>query len=166
MLKRIQITDKLSIGPQPEREEFEELKEEGFRSVINLRVDGEDQEMVSPIDEGDLVAAQEMTYLHHPISTRQISPGQVDDFRQFVETLDDPVFVHCKAGTRAAVLAMMHKAVEENWSGARALDEAGKMGIKCDNEQLASFVKQYVDQHKEEKAGAAKPAHGPYHDDG
>ncbi len=145
-MKTMQITDDIAVAAQPSLEELKNLKSQGFRSVVNLRVEHEDEEMISPLDEGDIVRDQELAYLHLPVSGSDMRSQQVDDFRQCLENLEGPVLVHCKAGKRAGAFAMIHKALEQGWSGKQTLSEAEKAGFACDNPQLKQFVSEYVDQ--------------------
>lgn len=148
-MKTMQITDGIAVAAQPSLEELKKLKGQGFRSVVNLRVENEDNDMISPIDEGDIVREQELAYLHLPVSGSDIRSQQVDDFRQCLERLEGPVLVHCKGGKRAGAFAMIHKAVEQGWSGKQTLSEAKKAGFECDSPQLMTFVSEYVDQQKQ-----------------
>jgi len=147
-LKMKQVAEDIYVGAQPQAGEIEQLAQLGIRTVINLRVSNEENEALAPENEAKLVRDQGMEYVHLPVVVDQIRPEQVDDFRNFVHTLEHPVFVHCKGGTRAGAFAMMHCAVEEGWSGEQTLEEATKAGFKCDQPALKQFITQYVDSHE------------------
>lgn len=146
-LKMKQVGQDIFIGAQPQVEDIEHLAQQGIRTVINLRLNNEDDEALAPENEAKLVREQGMEYVHLPVLADQIRPQQVDDFRNFVNTLEHPVFVHCKGGTRAGAFAMMHCALEQGWSGEQTLEEAQKAGFKCDKPALKDFITQYVDSH-------------------
>ena len=148
MQTQMQINNELIVGSQPQLEELEQLSQQGVRSVINLRVNNEDADMLEPEAEGEAVRGHGMNYVHLPVSGKQMRTEQVDDFRQFLSALDGPLFVHCKAGKRAGAFAIMHQAVERGWSGKQALSEAEKAGFKCDDADMKEFVTQYVDNHR------------------
>lgn len=142
-----QVGQDIFIGGQPQVEDIESLAQQGIRTVINLRVNNEDDEALAPENEAKLVREQGMEYVHLPVLMDQIRPEQVDDFCNFVNTLEHPVFVHCKGGTRAGAFAMMHCALEQGWSGQQTLEEAQKAGFKCDKPALKEFITQYIDSH-------------------
>lgn len=148
MKSTIQISDRVTIGCQPSPEEISQLAKEGFRSLINLRVEHEDPDMLSPIDEGQFVKDAGMEYLHLDVSAQQIRPQQVDDFCNAAENLDAPIFVHCKGGKRAGAMALMHAGVKNGWSGDETLEQAEQLGFECDKPELAEFIKEYVEEKR------------------
>lgn len=147
MSERRKINDRVTVGAQVSEEEVKRLPREGFRTVVNLRESGEQDQPVSPDDERKMVEAAGMTYLHIPVSGKDMKPEQVDRFRQELKAQPGPVFVHCHKGKRAGAFAMMAAAVEQGWSGDQTLQTAEQMGFKCDTPQLKEFVKGYVDRN-------------------
>ena len=147
MSERHKINDRVTVGAQVTEQEVQRLPQEGYKTVVNLREPGEQEQPISPDDERRLVEAAGMKYLHIPVSGKDMKPEQVDRFRQELKTLPAPVFVHCHKGKRAGAFAMMAAAVEAGWSGDRTLETAEQMGFKCDTPQLKDFVKGYVDRN-------------------
>lgn len=147
MPNRMQFNEQLTVGPQPSEDELKSLRSEGFKSIINFRTDGEDEQPMSPKSEGEKVEALGLNYLHVPVSMDAIDESKVDRFREQYESLPKPVFAHCKSGKRAGAMMMMHTAVEQDMSGEQALDKAREMGFECDEPELEQFVKGYVNQH-------------------
>ncbi len=141
------LNDRITIGGQPSASEIEELKRDGFRTIVNLRTEGEDDQPLSPDEEGKAVEAAGMKYVHFPVSSATMTPEMVDQFREKLPKLDGPVLVHCHAGMRAGAFTMMATAVEEDWSGEETLAKAEAMGFKCEAPQLRQFVSSYVDNH-------------------
>lgn len=149
MKDRIKISDKVISSSQPSEEEIKKLPEQGFKSVVNLRAAGEDEQPLSPKDEGDLVQKLGMKYLHIPVSMKEgIKPELVDQFRREIELLPAPVLVHCHTGKRAGAFTMMYSALKEELTGEEALQKAMSIGFSCDVPQLKAFFINYIDQHK------------------
>lgn len=144
---RIRINEQVTVGPQPSEEELKELKQEGFRTVINFREPGEEDQPLTPDAEEARVRALGMEYLHVPVSQDAMETEQVDRFRDQFRRAAKPVYAHCKTGKRAGAFVMMHAASEQGMSGDQALQQAQDMGFECDVESLKQFVKQYVDEH-------------------
>ncbi|MFO0794164.1 MAG: hypothetical protein U0586_08860 [Candidatus Brocadiaceae bacterium] len=48
MKDRIKISDKVISSSQPSEEEIKKLPQQGFKSVVNLRAAGEDEQPLSP----------------------------------------------------------------------------------------------------------------------
>lgn len=151
-METMKIDEQVSVGPQPSKDDLQQLQRQGFRSIVNFRTEGEDDQPLSPDDEGAEVLDASMDYLHIPVSMKSMGPEVVDRFRETFPTLPKPVYAHCKSGKRAGAMVMMHMAVAEGMTGEQTLQKAEEMGFECDNEQLREFVKSYVDEHAKSPA--------------
>lgn len=147
MEKVMKISDQVTVGAQPTEDQLQQLGKQGFKSVVNFRTEGEEDQPLSPKAEGEKVKAVGMIYLHVPVSMKSMGPEQVDQFREKYADLPKPVFAHCKSGKRAGAMVMMHMAVEQGMTGEQTLQQAEKMGFECDQPELKEFVKSYVDGH-------------------
>ncbi|MBA2116812.1 beta-lactamase hydrolase domain-containing protein [Bremerella alba] len=147
MSNAMKINEEVTVGPQPSKSEIQSLNERGFKSVINFRTAGEDDQPISPEQERTKVEAAGLKYVHIPVSMTAMGPELVDGFREQFPQLPKPVFAHCKSGKRAGAMVMMHIAVEEGMSGQHTLDKAEEMGFECEQKELRTFVKEYVDNH-------------------
>ena len=147
MDKMVKINDQITVNSQPTTPEFAELQELGFKTIVNVRTDDEDKQPLSPQAEGGQIESLGLAYLHFPVSMKAITPLTVDQFRQSLSDLPKPIFVHCKAGRRAALMAIMHIASEAGMLGAEATKAIELMGFRPDKAETENFVKQYVDSH-------------------
>lgn len=68
MSDQMKISNELIVGSQPDGNEISALAKDGFKTVINFRTEGEEQQSLSPDAERELVEAAGMTYLHVPVS--------------------------------------------------------------------------------------------------
>lgn len=141
------INDRITIGGQPTAADIEELKREGFRTIVNLRTEGEEDQPMSPDEERQAVEDAGLKYVHLPVSSATMGPETVDQFREKLPQLEGPVLVHCHAGMRAGAFTMMATAVDEGWNGEETLKKAEAMGFHCEAPQLRQFVRSYVDNH-------------------
>lgn len=147
MEKAMKINDQVTVGAQPSEDQIHQLGKQGFKSVVNFRTDGEEEQPLSPQAEGEKAKAAGMEYLHIPVSMKSMGPELVDQFREKFPDLSKPVYAHCKSGKRAGAMVMMHMAVEQGMTGEQTLQQAEKMGFECDQPELKEFVKTYVDGH-------------------
>ncbi len=143
------ITPDVSIGAQPQAADIQQLARDGVKTVINLRVDNETHDQLSPLDEAQMVRDAGMEYLHIPVIGSQVREGQVDEFCNAVEKLPKPIFVHCAKGKRAAALAVMNQARQEGWSGKKTLAQAEAMGYPYDDPNMAKFASEYVESRRQ-----------------
>ena len=141
------IGDSVSVGPQPSEDDLNELAEKGYKTIINLRTEQEEDQPLNPGAEGELVRAKGLEYRSIPVSMDTMEPALVDKFRSDLANLPSPAFVHCRSGQRAGAFVMMDQACRNNMSGADLLNQAKQMGFECDQPELKQFVCHYVDSH-------------------
>lgn len=146
-MQTMQISENVTVGPQPSEEELQQLPQQGFQSVINFRTSGEDEQPLSPEQEGERVRSSGMSYLHIPVSMDAMETETVNQFRRQFRELPKPAYAHCKSGKRAGAMVMMHMASESGMSGEETVKKADEMGFECDKPELIDFVKSYVDTH-------------------
>lgn len=143
----MRINDDITVGSQPTEEQIEQLSQQGFKTIVNFRTAGEEEQPLAPDAEGEKVKAMGMEYFHHPVSTKSMGAEQVDQFREIYPTLPKPVYAHCKSGKRAGAMVMMNIACESGMSGEETVQTAEKMGFECDQPELVEFVKNYVNRN-------------------
>ena len=148
MTQQMRINEQVTVGGQPSERELKQLAQDGFKTVVNLRTEGEEDQPLSPAAEGEKVRDLGMEYVHFPVSKDEMSPGLEDEFRQRLPSLDAPVFVHCGSGKRAGAFVVMDKAIKEGWSGEDTLRRAEEMGFECKVPEIKEFVKSYVDSRQ------------------
>jgi uncharacterized protein (TIGR01244 family) len=90
----------LAFGGQPSAETLERLGELGFRTVVNLRTEGE-----GALEEGEVVRAEGLDFVWVPVSSGTFS---MEDVLAVEAVLDDPaaapVLLHCASGNRVAAV--------------------------------------------------------------
>ena len=145
------INDQITVGGQPTADDIAQLKNDGFRTIVNLRTEGEEDQPMSPDEERQAVEEAGMRYIHLPVSSATMGPETVDKFRAQLPNFEGPTLVHCHAGMRAGAFTMMATATKEGWSGDETLEKAQAMGFECKAPELKQFVRSYVDSHQPAK---------------
>ena len=149
MAHRIRINDSLSVDTgQPTRDELERLTQEGFKTVVNLRTEGEQNQPLSPEAEGEVARKAGLDYLHIPVASTDPRPEQVDQFREKLAELPGPVLVHCASGKRSGAFAVLQLADQQGLSGEEALARARTLGFDWKSPELEGFVRDYLDQRR------------------
>jgi uncharacterized protein (TIGR01244 family) len=112
----------LATAGQPSPEALKRLKALGFKTVINLRTEGE-----TTIDEEKLVREQGLRYVWVPLTSATLTAKDVD---AVAAVLDDPaaepVLLHCTVANRAGGLWAAYLARK-----GKSLDEAEAEGVKA-----------------------------------
>lgn len=141
------VNDKISVAAfDPDENSFETFAKKGFKSVINLQTEGEDQNVSSEKEE-ELAKDNNLKYRQIGVSKDNLSDAMVDDFRHELENLPTPIVVHCKSGKRSGAFVMMHIGCQKNMSGEEVIKQAEDMGFECDVPELEQFLKKYVNEH-------------------
>jgi uncharacterized protein (TIGR01244 family) len=149
MVERVQLSEGLAVGKKhPVEGDLRQLAQDGFKSVVNLRASGEENQPLAPEEEGRVVRALGMKYVHYPVKSDELSAEMVDGFREQLSALPRPVFAHCASGKRSGAFLMMHIAAATGMTGEETIRKAEEMGFECDTPQLEQFVRTYVDEHR------------------
>lgn len=143
-MNKIKINDRFSVGGQPTKEELQTLKDEGYKSIINLREDNETDQPISTEVEGKIAKELGLEYLNVPCNAKSMKNEQFDKIRKAFETMPKPIYVHCRSSLRAGACVMSQLAIENGISGEGALMFADRMGFKCDIPELREFTKDYI----------------------
>ena len=121
-----------------------EIKKMGFASVINLREATEPGAEVEA--EAAAAKAAGINYVHLPFNTASPAPDLVDRFLAEVsKPANQPAFIHCAGGGRAATLWFIKRVQVDKWDQARAAEEATALGM---TERLKPFAVNYIETHK------------------
>ena len=100
-----QITEEVGTAGQPTVEQFKQIAEQGYSSVVNLAM--HDSENAVP-EEGSIVSSLGMSYFHIPVPFDNPTVDHVKKFIRVMDALDgERVFVHCAVNAR--VSAFMYK---------------------------------------------------------
>ena len=138
-----QLESTIACGGSTKPEAIREIRNMGFKSVINLRLASEEGAMVE--EEGATVRAAGMNYVHLPFNAQSPDPNLIDNFIAAVtKPANTPAYVHCAAGGRAAALWMIKRVKADGWTVDRALVEANALGL---NDRFRPFAMNYLAQH-------------------
>ena len=108
------------------------LKSNGFVTVINLRLETEED---ANIGESRAAARQAgLTFIHLPFDPQNLTPDLVSAFVSAASNpFIQPVYIHCGSATRAAALWMVGRVQQDGWEIDAASAEAQQIAQKPDN---------------------------------
>lgn len=121
------------------------IKKMGFASIFNLR---QATEQGANIDaEAAAAKTAGINFVHVPFNGAQPEAGAVDQFVKAISMpANNPAFIHCGSGNRAAAMWFVKRAVVDKWDNDRAMAEATELGFS--NQALKTFMLEYVKTHK------------------
>jgi uncharacterized protein (TIGR01244 family) len=120
---------------------FPALKERGYKSVVNLRLE---TEVGAAVNESRAMAtAAGLKFIHLPLNAASPDESVVDEFIKAVsDAANQPVFINCGSANRVAALWLTKRMLVDKWTEAAALEEAKFIGLS--NESLQKFALAYV----------------------
>jgi len=122
------LADGLYRGGQPDQKGFEFLKRQGFKTVINLRAEDN--------DEANVVKQLGMNYVQIPIEEprpwSRIPDSAITKYFALVnDPANYPIFFHCRRGAdRTGALAAFYRIGAQGWDAKKAHDEARDIGMR------------------------------------
>lgn len=145
------IVDGLYRGGQPERVGFEYLKNNGVKTIINLRIENDEEPMVRELG---------MNYVHIPINDMKVwSKIPQSAIDQYFKVLNDPsnypIFFHCQRGAdRTGAMAGFYRITMQGWEPKKAYSEARDIGMRW----YFTGLKQQLHSFKRPTVKTAAPA--------
>jgi uncharacterized protein (TIGR01244 family) len=141
--KRLESTVACAGAATPES--MRAVKEMGFASVVNLREASEPNANV----EAESAAARTagLRYVHLPLNRESPDPAVADRFVIVArDPSNQPIFIHCASGNRAAAMWLIKRAVVDGWPLDRATAEAEKLGLE--HEKWKTYATAYAKAHQ------------------
>lgn len=134
MLVPIYLTDSITVSPQILPSEVARLAAMGFKSIVNNRPDGEENDQPLNREIEQLAKELGLVYIHLPVLSGNITQEQRKQFGQFFTQAPKPIFAFCRTGTRCSALWSMSS--DELGSFEQRIAQAAKVGFDL------SWVKQ------------------------
>lgn len=139
------IDTTMACGGAIKPEAIAELKQRGYKAIINLQTPDERDANVA----GETAAAQAagINYVHVPLSMTATDPTAVDRFLAAVtDPANQPAFIHCTHGIRASGLWAVKRVLVDKWDVDRAMTEAEALGMT--SPVMKKFVLAYLQDHQ------------------
>ncbi|AMY12787.1 Beta-lactamase hydrolase-like protein [Luteitalea pratensis] len=135
-----QVNASVACGGDTPRDVFPSLAEQGFRAVVNLRLDGEP----GVAEEAAAVDAAGLRYVHLPMTP---TAPEFETAEQFLDVVADPsnqpVYIHCASANRVGGVWAIKRVVQDGWSREAALAEGHAIGLK--SPVMIDFVHRFLD---------------------
>ncbi|MEP0202652.1 MAG: protein tyrosine phosphatase family protein [Halioglobus sp.] len=118
ILNYFQATDHIASSGQPTKEQFNDIASEAYDVVINLAM----PDHKNSIDnEGSLVTALGMTYIHIPVPFDAPSEADFATFSGYMDALESKkVWVHCIVNARVSAFLFRYLQASRRFSATEA----------------------------------------------
>jgi uncharacterized protein (TIGR01244 family) len=139
---RVETT--VACGGTIKPEGIAELKQRGFKSIFDLQLP--DERTADVPGEAAAAKAAGMTFVHVPFTPSAPDTSSVDRFLTAIsDPANEPAFIHCGGGNRAAGFWFIKRIVVDKWDTDRAMAEAEALGLS--SAPMKQFALDYVKSH-------------------
>ncbi len=120
------INDQLAIAGQITPDQLKQIADEGYKSVLNLRL---------PDETGLLADEQEKTeflrlyYVNFPTKTEDINHQSMLQIYQTIVELPKPTLIHCDNSIRSAAIVLLYIAIKQGITFEKALQKVIALGL-------------------------------------
>src|SRR5689334_4422239 len=140
-------------GGQPRLEQLEQLKNEGVKSILNLRQPSEHRAAEEEAKAKELG----LRYFNIPVAYGNPNEEQVAEFLKITDDPDNrPMFIHCTAAIRVGAFWMIRRVLRDGWKVDDAEEEAKKIGLR-DSPHWNEFARKYIDAHRSKATLPSQP---------
>ena len=110
------IIDDYVVSEQVTVDDIQTIKEAGFKTIFCNRPDNEEINQVTVESIKNAAVENGLKFIHQPVIGGQITQVDVDQFGEYFDASEKPIFAYCRTGTRSSML----------W----ALSESGKRTVE------------------------------------
>ena len=98
------LTSTVSVTGQMTPSKFEQLIQQGFKSVIINRPDQETGNNVTVSQLRSIAEKSQVSVIYQPVVSGQLSQANIEEFARYYNELPKPILMVCRSGTRSAAL--------------------------------------------------------------
>lgn len=131
---RRQLVSGVDVGGQVSPGDIAGLKEQGYRTIINMRPDGEGAEQPASADVARVAVDAGMTYAYIPTSAANMPDTVIDDLQRTLADAERPVLIYCRSGARVArAWALAEASQPDGFDRERIVEAVEQAGFKADD---------------------------------
>ena len=98
------LTSTVSVTGQMTTNKFQQLIQQGFKSVIVNRPDQEQGNQVKVGQLRSIAEKSQVSVIYQPVNSGQISQANIEEFARYYNELPKPILMVCRSGTRSVAL--------------------------------------------------------------
>ncbi|WP_312586241.1 beta-lactamase hydrolase domain-containing protein [Acinetobacter sp.] len=98
------LTSTVSVTGQMTTSKFQQLIQQGFKSVIVNRPDQETGNSVTVSQLRSIAEKSQVSVIYQPVVSGQLSQANIEEFARYYNELPKPILMVCRSGARSAAL--------------------------------------------------------------
>ena len=144
----VRVNKEFCTGGQPRLEHLQQLKDEGLKSIINLRPTSEHRAAEEEAKAKELG----LRYFNIPVVFGDPKDEQATEFLKITDDkANRPAFIHCASAIRVGAFWMIRRVLRDGWTVDAAEEEAKKIGLK-ESPHLNDFARRYIERNKKTRS--------------
>ncbi|MBE8988892.1 beta-lactamase hydrolase domain-containing protein [Nostoc sp. LEGE 12450] len=120
------INDQLAIAGQVTPDQLKQIADEGYKSVLNLRLPDETGLLA---DEHEKTEFLGLYYVNFPTKTEDINHQSMLQIYQAIVELPKPTLIHCDNSIRSAAIVLLYIAIKQGITFEKALQKVISLGL-------------------------------------
>ncbi|MFN6515230.1 MAG: beta-lactamase hydrolase domain-containing protein [Nostoc sp. CreGUA01] len=120
------INDELAIAGQVTLVQLKQIADDGYKSVLNLRLPDEIGLLVDEEEKTELLG---LYYINLPFKAEDINDGATLEIFQRITKLPKPVLIHCDNSIRSATIVLLYIALKQGIGFEKALQKVINLGL-------------------------------------
>ena len=133
----------IRIGGQPSAADLAIARDQGVRTVINLRRPDEPAGFDEPAETARLGLRYEALPFRGPA---ELNDAVFDRTRELLRSAPKPILLHCASGNRASAVWLPWRVLDDGASYEQALAEAQQSGLT--SPEFADKARDYIERHR------------------
>ncbi|BAZ50672.1 hypothetical protein NIES4103_32890 [Nostoc sp. NIES-4103] len=121
-----EINDDLAIAGQITSEQLQEIVDDGYKSVLNLRLQNELGILNSEQEQIELLG---LNYINFPIQIEEINLQLANQVFQIITQLPKPTLIHCDNSIRSAAIVLLYISTKQGITFENAFQKTIKLGL-------------------------------------
>ena len=106
------LTSTVSVTGQMTPSKFQQLIQQGFKSVIVNRPDQETGNNVTVSELRSIAEKSQVSVIYQPVVSGQISQANIEEFARYYNELPKPILMFCRTGNRSNNLYQLAKQMD------------------------------------------------------
>ncbi|MFW9262061.1 beta-lactamase hydrolase domain-containing protein [Nostoc sp. CALU 546] len=120
------INDELAIAGQITLDQLKQIADEGYKSVLNLRLPDETGLLVDEQEKTELLG---LYYVNLPTKSEDINHQATLQIYQTIIELPKPILIHCDNSIRSAAIVLLYIAIKQGITFEKALEKIISLGL-------------------------------------
>jgi uncharacterized protein (TIGR01244 family) len=120
------INDELAIAGQITLDQLKQITDEGYKSVLNLRLSDETGFLPNEQEKSELLG---LYYLNLAFKTEDINYQNMLQIFKIIAELPKPILIHCDNSIRSATIVLLYIAMKQGIVFEKALEKVINLGL-------------------------------------